>query len=50
MAPESLEWGFRPEIGLSDLPGANAAVGDLHTFANISTATRSGVTIARSPL
>lgn len=32
--PESLEWGFRPEIGLSDLPKATVEVADLHQFAN----------------
>jgi hypothetical protein len=32
--PESLDWGFRPEIGLSDPPEATADVGELHQFAN----------------
>lgn len=32
--PESLDWGFRPEIGLLDLPEATADVGELHRFAN----------------
>ena len=32
--PESLDWGFRPEIGLLDLPDATADVGELDRFAN----------------
>ena len=32
--PESLEWGFRPEIGLGELPDSSAEVGELHEFAN----------------
>ncbi len=32
--PKSFEWGFRPEICLSDLPEATADVCELHQFAN----------------
>lgn len=32
--PESLEWGFRPEIGLLDLPQATADIGELDRLAN----------------
>jgi len=32
--PESLEWGFRPEIGAADVPDASADVDEIHRFAN----------------